>query len=187
MYPLRVYLRPFLEAKAHACLLGKASRAAPSDTGSCFYAFATFPCIFSPRRRIYGYTGLTAIKYLLSIAIGVCVGAITFALEFSTSSLLKLKLDELARLPEHGLLTVVALIGGASLSLSLLAGCLIQFVAPAAAGGAVAPPAPTPRQPQQTPSHFLLPLRPPPRAPAAPSGPLTLAFEPQSGAANPNP
>lgn len=139
--------RPLASCPNMSCCPPSSSRMCGGSPSSCACWFVslsfrhTLTCCPSGehRRRIYGYTGLTALKYLLSVLIGCIIGCIAFCLEWSTSQLLALKIGELTLFHEHGVVRVVGVICVASMSLALLAGLLIQFIAPAAAGGEPAP------------------------------------------------
>ena len=91
------------------------------------------------RRSWYGYTGATAAKYFLSVLIGVFVGGLAFGIERATVALVGAKLAWLDALAPTDLAPAAAAVAGCSLLAALAAGLLVQFVAPAAAGGGVTP------------------------------------------------
>ena len=90
-------------------------------------------------RGAVGYTGVTAAKYALSVVIGVVVGCIAAALEWATTELLASRASILAAAADEPPHATFALLCTCSLALALLAGALVQFVAPAAAGGGASP------------------------------------------------
>ena len=139
----------------------------------------------SVRRRIYGYTGATFAKYLLSVLIGSTVGAIAFGMEAGTTAVLTQKLRWLDRVNAEGLALGFAVICGGSLAMALVAGLLVQFVSPAASGGAVPFTTPATHPPSIHPAHpispFPFPISHPAYAPLRPDRkPGRLCVRPQS-------
>jgi hypothetical protein len=95
------------------------------------------------RRNWFGYTGVTGAKYFLSVLVGCVVGLLAAGLEESTTILLHSKTSILQEAVDfhspRALWISFGVITVCSLALALVAGLLVQFVAPAAAGGKCTP------------------------------------------------
>ncbi|KAK9812846.1 hypothetical protein WJX72_004634 [[Myrmecia] bisecta] len=98
------------------------------------------------RRHFYGYTGHTLAKFAITASTGILTGLVAAGLAGATEVLIlhrKAWLVSIIRMgpasawPPTGLLHAYGFHIAYSITLLLLAGCLVQFWAPAAAGGGV--------------------------------------------------
>lgn len=88
-------------------------------------------------RKIYGYTGLTLSKWMITIIIGLLVGLIAFTIESFQDIIIIYKKELTEKLFERGLVLVFYNYAAIGVALVLLSSFLVMFWAPAAAGGGV--------------------------------------------------
>lgn len=91
------------------------------------------------QRKIYGYTGLTFAKWIITITIGLLVGLVAYLVESSQERLISFKKDWTQETIDDGLKLPLVFLAysGFGILLVLMSSCLVLLWAPAAAGGGV--------------------------------------------------